>query len=76
MIANTAMGLKTGGISQVLDKETNYIIVACDAKKLGAAPPMDKVRGDIQKMIEQEKSKKAIDEWMEQLRKKAVIRKF
>jgi parvulin-like peptidyl-prolyl isomerase len=76
MIANTAMGLKTGGISQVLDKETNYIIVSCDAKKLGAAPPMDKVRGDIQKMIEQEKSKKAIDEWMEQLRKKAVIRKF
>ena len=76
MIANTAMGLNTGGISQVLDKETNYIIVACDAKKLGAAPPMDKVRGDIQKMIEQEKSKKAIDEWMEQLRKKAVIRKF
>ena len=76
MIANTAMGLKTGGISQVLDKETNYIIVACDAKKLGAAPPMDKVRGDIQKMIEQEKSKKAVDEWMEQLRKKAVIRKF
>jgi hypothetical protein len=50
--------------------------VACDAKKLGAAPPMDKVRGDIQKMIEQEKSKKAVDEWMEQLRKKAVIRKF
>ena len=76
MIANTAMGLKTGGISQVLDKETNYIIVSCDAKKLGAAPPMDKVRGDIQKMIEQEKSKKAVDEWMEQLRKKAVIRKF
>ena len=76
MIANTAMGLKTGGISQVLDKETNYIIVSCDAKKLGAAPSMDKVRGDIQKMIEQEKSKKAVDEWMEQLRKKAVIRKF
>ncbi|MBK8039230.1 MAG: peptidylprolyl isomerase [Verrucomicrobiaceae bacterium] len=76
MIANTAMGLKTGGISQVLEKETNYIIVACDAKKLGTAPPMDKVRGDIQKMIEQEKSKKAIDEWMVELRKKAVIRKF
>jgi peptidyl-prolyl cis-trans isomerase SurA len=76
MIANTAMGLKTGGISQVLEKETNYIIVACDAKKLGTAPPMDKVRGDIQKMIEQEKSKKAIDEWMQELRKKAVIRKF
>jgi len=76
MIANTAMSLKTGGVSEVLDKETSYIIVACDAKKLGEAPPMEKVRGDIQKMISQEKSKTAVDEWMEQLRKKAVIRKF
>lgn len=75
-IANTAMNLKTGGVSEVLDKETSYIIVACDAKKLGEAPGIEKVRGDIQKMIQQEKSKKAIDEWMAQLRKKAVIRKF
>jgi len=76
MIANTAMSLKTGGVSEVLDKETSYIIVACDAKKLGEAPGIEKVRGDIQKMIQQEKSKKAIDEWMAELRKKAVIRKF
>jgi len=76
LIANTAMNLKTGGVSEILDKETSYIIVACDAKKLGEAPGIEKVRGDIQKMIQQEKSKKAIDEWMAQLRKKAVIRKF
>jgi parvulin-like peptidyl-prolyl isomerase len=76
LIANTAMNLKTGGVSEILDKETSYIIVACDAKKLGQAPGIEKVRGDIQKMIQQEKSKKAIDEWMAQLRKKAVIRKF
>lgn len=76
MIANTAMSLKTGGVSEVLDKETSYIIVSCDAKKLGEAPGIEKVRGDIQKMIQQEKSKQAIDEWMAQLRKKAVIRKF
>lgn len=76
IIANTAMSLKTGGVSEVLDKETSYIIVSCDAKKLGEAPGIEKVRGDIQKMIQQEKSKQAIDEWMAQLRKKAVIRKF
>jgi peptidyl-prolyl cis-trans isomerase SurA len=75
-IANAAMELKVGGVSQILEQETSYIIVACDAKKLGEAPPLDKVRGDIQKMIQQEKSKKAIDEWMQSLRKKAVIRKF
>ncbi|MBL9131416.1 MAG: peptidylprolyl isomerase [Verrucomicrobiaceae bacterium] len=75
-IANTAMELKVGGVSQVLEQETSYIIVSCDAKKLGEAPPLEKVRGDIQKMIQQEKSKQAVDEWMQLLRKKAVIRKF
>ena len=75
-IANAAMDLKVGGVSPILEQETSYIIVGCDAKKLGDAPPLEKMRSDIQKMINQEKSKKAIDEWMERLRKKAVIRKF
>ncbi|MFM7604536.1 MAG: peptidylprolyl isomerase, partial [Prosthecobacter sp.] len=52
-IANTAINLKTGGVSEVLDKETSYIIVSCDAKKLGEAPGIEKVRGEIQKMIQQ-----------------------
>jgi peptidyl-prolyl cis-trans isomerase SurA len=75
-IANAAMDLKVGGISPILEQETSYIIVGCDAKKLGEAPSIEKMRPDLQKMINQEKSKKAIDEWMERLRKKAVIRKF
>jgi len=75
-IANAAMELKSGGISQIIEQETSYVIVSCDAKKLGEAPPLEKIRGDIQKMIQQEKSRKAINTWMETLRKKAVIKKF
>lgn len=75
-IANTAMELKTGGVSQVLDLENNYIIVACDAKKLGTAPDIDKLRPEIEKMINQEKSKANIDKWMESVRKKHVIRRL
>ena len=75
-IANAAMALKTGGVSPVLDQETSYIIVACDAKKLGTAPPLDKMRPDIEKMINQEKSKDNIDKWMESIRKKHVIKRF
>ncbi|MBK8091742.1 MAG: peptidylprolyl isomerase [Verrucomicrobiaceae bacterium] len=76
LIANTAMGLKTGGISPVIEKETNYIIISCDAKKLGEAPTLEKMRVDIQRRIQQEKSSKAVKEWMELLRKKAVIKKL
>jgi parvulin-like peptidyl-prolyl isomerase len=75
-IANAAMALKTGGISPVLDQETSYIIVACDAKKLGNAPPLEKMRPEIERMINQEKSKANIDRWMESIRKKHVIKRF
>jgi peptidyl-prolyl cis-trans isomerase SurA len=75
-IANAAMALKTGGVSPVLDQEASYIIVACDAKKLGIAPPLDKMRPEIEKMINQEKSKDNIDKWMESIRKKHVIKRF
>lgn len=75
-IANAAMELKTGGVSPVLDMETNYIIVACDAKKLGAAPELEKYRSEIEKMINQEKSKANIDKWMESVRKKHVIKRY
>lgn len=75
-IANAAMELKTGGVSQVLDQETSYIIVACDAKKLGTAPDLEKMRPEIEKMLNQQKSKANIDAWMESVRKKHVIKRL
>lgn len=75
-IANAAMDLKTGGISPVIEQEGSFIIVACDAKKLGKAPALEEKRGEIEKMINAEKSKANIDKWMESVRKKHVIRRL
>jgi parvulin-like peptidyl-prolyl isomerase len=75
-IADAAMELKTGGISPVLDLESNFIIVSCDAKKLGVAPDIEKLRPEIEKMINQEKSKSNIDKWVETVRKKHVIKRY
>lgn len=75
-IADAAMELKTGGISPVLDLESNFIIVSCDAKKLGVAPDIEKLRPEIEKMISQEKSKGNIDKWVETVRKKHVIKRY
>jgi peptidyl-prolyl cis-trans isomerase SurA len=75
-IADAAMELKTGGISPVLDLESNFIIVSCDAKKLGVAPDIEKLRPEIEKMINQEKSKGNIDKWVETVRKKHVIKRY
>lgn len=75
-ISSVAMDLKTGGIGPVIDQEGSYIIVACDAKKLGTAPALESKRSEIEKMINQEKSKANIDKWMESIRKKHIIKRF
>lgn len=75
-IAKAAMELKTGALSPILEQEASYIIVACDAKKLGEAPPLEKMRPEIEKRIQMEKSKTNIDKWMDTVRKKHVIKKF
>lgn len=73
-MADAAFALKNGGISQVIDDETAFIIIYCDAKKFGEATPLDKVRPDIEKFINQEKSRESLDRWLKDLRRKAVIR--
>lgn len=75
-IANVAFLLKTGGISDVIDDEAAYIIIACDAIKHGTAKPIKEVRPEIERAIQSEKSKGVIDKWMEGLRKRSVIKKF
>lgn len=75
-IANVAFNLKTGGLSEVINDEAAYIILTCDAIKYGTPKPMGEVRDEIEKAVSAEKSKEIIDKWMENLRKKAVIKKF
>lgn len=75
-IANVAFNLKSGGLSEVIDDEAAYIIIACDAVKYGNPKPMGEVRNEIERAISAEKSKDIIDKWMENLRKRAVIKKY
>ena len=75
-IANVAFNLKTGGLSEVIDDEAAYIIIACDAVKYGNSKPMSEVRDEIERAVAAEKSKAILDRWMEGLRKRAVIKKI
>lgn len=76
VIAEAAFGLKTGGVSSVIEIEGNYMIIACDAMQAGAAKPLKDMRTEVERMVSMEKSKVVLDKWMENLRKKATIRKF
>ncbi len=75
-IANVAFSLKTGGISEVINDQEAYIIIACDAIKYGNAKPLSEVRPEIERAISSQKSKAVVDKWMEGLRKRSVIKMF
>lgn len=75
-IASAAFALKQGGISPVIDEEGYYIIIACEAVKHGEAKPLSEVRSSIQREIQADRSKGTLDKWMNDLRKRAVIKKF
>ncbi|MCB1209002.1 MAG: SurA N-terminal domain-containing protein [Verrucomicrobiales bacterium] len=75
-IADAAFQVKDGGVSPVIDDETMFIIIYCDAKKLGTPVPLEKLRPQIERMINQQKSRSSLDNWLKGLRKRAVIRRF
>lgn len=75
-MADAAFALKNGGVSQVMEEETSFIIIYCDTKKFGDATPLEKVRPDIERVIDQQKSKESLDKWLADLRRKAVIKKM
>jgi len=75
-IADTAMKLDSGSVSSIVTMESAFIIIYLEAKKPGVMTPLEKVRPDIERAIQQESSKSNLDEWLEGLRKKATIRKM
>ena len=74
-IADAAFSLSNGGLSEVVSTDAAYIIIYLDAKKPGAVTPLEKVRPEIERAIEAESSRDALEEWLQSLRKKATIRK-
>lgn len=75
-IAAAAFSLKQGEVSDIIDEEGFYIIIACEAVKHGAAKSLSEVRPEIERAIHSEKNKGSLDNWMDGLRKRAVIKKF
>ncbi len=75
-IADAAFAVKQGGVSQVVEDEAAFIIIAVDTKKLGTPEPLEKVRPQIERVIRQERSKTALDAWLEELRRKSNIKRY
>jgi parvulin-like peptidyl-prolyl isomerase len=71
-----AFNLPAGKPSQIIELEGNYYILYCEARKNAKVKPLDEMRDDIRKKLEQEKRTQQQTKWLEGLRKKAYIKTF
>lgn len=72
-IAEVAFALKVGGVSRVVEIGGNYMIIYCEAKQPGNMEPLAKVRPQIERAIQAEQGRNAINRWLSGLASKAVI---
>lgn len=68
-----AFGLAIGQISDVIETEVGFIIIAVTDKRGAGLKPIADVRNEIKAKIEDEKVAKKYDDWIEGIRKKSFI---
>ncbi|MDG2123392.1 MAG: peptidyl-prolyl cis-trans isomerase [Verrucomicrobiales bacterium] len=75
-LAEVAFSLKRDQISKVIDDGRAYYILWAEDTKPGALPDRAEIEDKINQLVLQEKRKKAVDEWLVNMRKGASIRLF
>ena len=75
-LATVAFALKAGELSKVLEFRGLYYILYAEDKKLGEVKKGKDVDDMVERLILQTERKKARDEWVSKLKKKATIQIF
>lgn len=74
--ANIVFSLPIREISGVLLDPAGFTIVRVRSKQLAPAPPLSKVKEQVDDAVRRKQSEKRYREWVERLRAKSVIRTF
>jgi parvulin-like peptidyl-prolyl isomerase len=69
-VESAAFGLQIGRISGVIASGVGFHIIQATDRRGAGIKPMQNVRAEIKKKIENEKLEKKLEEWMKELRKK------
>ncbi|MEM6910118.1 MAG: peptidylprolyl isomerase [Verrucomicrobiota bacterium] len=75
-LGDPAFSLKVGAISEVIEDSSGFTILKVDARDWGARPSLPEVRDQVENLVVQEHRQEAYDQWINQLRRKAVVRTF
>ena len=72
--AELVFGLPVKKVSDVIEEDECYYIFYVEAKIDGVMKPKEEVEAELEKRVLMEKKKKAYEEWITQLKRKATIR--
>lgn len=75
-LADVAFGMFPGQHSRVIATDNGYYIIKVEDSRKGRVPPLEEIRGEIEKMILVDERKARRDEWVNTLRQKAYIKMF
>ncbi len=73
-LADQVFKLSEKKISDVIEFEGTFYIFYVEAKVPGKMKPKEEVEAELEKRVLMEKKKKAYEEWINQLKRKATIR--
>lgn len=74
--ANIVFSAPPGKVIGPLVDPLGFTIVRVRSKQLGAAPPLSKIKEQVEDSARRKSSEKRYREWVQELRAKAVIRRF
>lgn len=72
-VEKSVFGLSVGQLSEVIESEIGFHILAVTDRRGAGVKPLPAVRNEIKAKIEEEKIAKKYDEWIEGLRKKSFV---
>jgi len=72
-LAQVAMRLESGEVSDVVESEDSFYILKCEGREQESMVPFEEVRATIQRELEKQEAERLYREWVNRLRAQASI---